>query len=257
MSRFGKVASVRLPPDSLHQRSHRGYGFVTFEDADSAREAVNKGVTLEGKQVQVDYARDNAKSGGGGGGPPSRYRPYAETPQPYTRPPPTYPPSYNYYVPPPVMPAPVEHYQRPDPYYSPYSATTAPSPYSYNPPPTYPPYDPREPYRSPYVTEPPRKRASPPPLQQARPRAGEYYDYYYNPRPTNPYEEMNRDRRSKDITNNRWEERRGRRSPSPIRLEERRDIDLNRHPSELERKRDDVVPNVQPTASNPPSYDKV
>jgi hypothetical protein len=46
LMRYGKITSVRLPPDSLHQRSHRGYGFVTFENAEDAREAVNKGITI-------------------------------------------------------------------------------------------------------------------------------------------------------------------------------------------------------------------
>lgn len=46
LSRYGKISSVRLPPDSLHQRSHRGYGFVTFENAEDARECVSKDVYI-------------------------------------------------------------------------------------------------------------------------------------------------------------------------------------------------------------------
>jgi hypothetical protein len=36
---FGKIRSVRIPRD-LHTKQHRGYGFITFDDPESAKAAV-------------------------------------------------------------------------------------------------------------------------------------------------------------------------------------------------------------------------
>lgn len=77
--RFGAVSEVRVITDRETGRS-RGFGFVTFEDADAARSAMNEmdGKPLDGRQIKVNEAEEKPRGprsggfGGGGGGGRSR-----------------------------------------------------------------------------------------------------------------------------------------------------------------------------------------
>ena len=66
---FGEVAEAKVITDRDTGRS-RGFGFVTFveaEDASKAAEEMN-GAELDGRTLNVDEARDRRGGGGGGGG---------------------------------------------------------------------------------------------------------------------------------------------------------------------------------------------
>ncbi len=69
---FGAVREARVILDRDTGRS-RGFGFVTFESDDHAREAMNQmnGATVDGRTIRVNEAEDRRGGpGGGGGGPP-------------------------------------------------------------------------------------------------------------------------------------------------------------------------------------------
>lgn len=64
---FGEIQEARVVLDRETGRS-RGFGFVSYVDADAAKNAIAKmqGAELDGRPVRVDYA--GASSGGGRGG---------------------------------------------------------------------------------------------------------------------------------------------------------------------------------------------
>lgn len=67
--RFGEVSDAKVITDRETGRS-RGFGFVTFEnanDADSAMQAMN-GAQLDGRTLNVNEAAERAPRPGGGGG---------------------------------------------------------------------------------------------------------------------------------------------------------------------------------------------
>jgi cold-inducible RNA-binding protein len=70
--KFGDVSEVRVITDRETGRS-RGFGFVTFENSDSASKAINEmnGKDLDGRTIKVNEAEEKpqgSRGGGGGGG---------------------------------------------------------------------------------------------------------------------------------------------------------------------------------------------
>jgi RNA recognition motif-containing protein len=65
---FGEVVDAKVITDRETGRS-RGFGFVTFADADSARQALDQmnGQELDGRNLRVDEAQERRGGGGGGG----------------------------------------------------------------------------------------------------------------------------------------------------------------------------------------------
>ncbi|XP_046884425.1 cold-inducible RNA-binding protein B-like isoform X1 [Hypomesus transpacificus] len=63
-SKYGQISEVVVIKDRETQRS-RGFGFVTFDNPDEAKDAMlaMNGKSLDGRQIRVDQA---GKSGGGG-----------------------------------------------------------------------------------------------------------------------------------------------------------------------------------------------
>ncbi len=71
-SRFGQITEAKVITDRNTGRS-RGFGFVTFEDADASKAAIEEmdGTQLDGRTIKVDVAhqrRRDSRDGGGGGG---------------------------------------------------------------------------------------------------------------------------------------------------------------------------------------------
>ena len=66
---FGEVREARVITDRDTGRS-RGFGFVTFSDAESADRALSEmnGTDLDGRTIRVDLATDRRGGGGGGRG---------------------------------------------------------------------------------------------------------------------------------------------------------------------------------------------
>lgn len=64
----GTVAEVKIITDYETGRS-KGFGFVTFENQDDAKEAIRKfdGQEVDGRRVKVSEAVENQNRGGGGG----------------------------------------------------------------------------------------------------------------------------------------------------------------------------------------------
>lgn len=58
---FGPIKSIDIPPDYSNKSSHKGFGFVEFEDADDAAEAIFNmdGAELMGKVLNVSLAQPN------------------------------------------------------------------------------------------------------------------------------------------------------------------------------------------------------
>mmetsp|Transcript_42841 Transcript_42841/g.48679 ORF Transcript_42841/g.48679 Transcript_42841/m.48679 type:complete len:143 (-) Transcript_42841:210-638(-) len=59
---FGPIKSIDIPPDyTKNKSSHKGFGFVEFEDADDAAEAIFNmdGAELMGKVLNVTLAKPN------------------------------------------------------------------------------------------------------------------------------------------------------------------------------------------------------
>jgi len=59
---FGPIKSIDIPPDyGKNKSSHKGFGFVEFEDADDAAEAIFNmdGAELMGKVLNVTLAKPN------------------------------------------------------------------------------------------------------------------------------------------------------------------------------------------------------
>ena len=67
--RFGDISEAKVILDRDTGRS-RGFGFVTFAEADSAQNAIGEmdGTELDGRRIKVDVAQDRGRGGGGGRG---------------------------------------------------------------------------------------------------------------------------------------------------------------------------------------------
>jgi RNA recognition motif-containing protein len=59
---YGEVVEAKVVTDRDTGRS-RGFGFVTYQDADSATRAIEEldGSTLDGRSIRVDRANDRPK----------------------------------------------------------------------------------------------------------------------------------------------------------------------------------------------------
>ena len=66
--RFGNIDEAKVILDRDTGRS-RGFGFVTFADQDSARNAMSEmnGQQLDGRSIKVNEAEERPRTGGGGG----------------------------------------------------------------------------------------------------------------------------------------------------------------------------------------------
>ncbi len=66
--RFGEVAEAKIITDRETGRS-RGFGFVTFNNAEDADNAIQEmdGTELDGRAVRVNEAREREGGGGRGG----------------------------------------------------------------------------------------------------------------------------------------------------------------------------------------------
>jgi hypothetical protein len=67
-SQFGDIEEAKVITDRETGRS-RGFGFVTFADAEAAQQARTEmdGTQLEGRYIKVDTAHERSGGGGGGG----------------------------------------------------------------------------------------------------------------------------------------------------------------------------------------------
>jgi len=68
-AKFGDIVEAKVINDRDTGRS-RGFGFVTFAEGDSARNAISEmnGTTLDGRALKVNEAEERAGFGGGGRG---------------------------------------------------------------------------------------------------------------------------------------------------------------------------------------------
>jgi len=70
-ARFGEISEAKVINDRDTGRS-RGFGFVTFEDGNSADQAISEldGTELDGRTIRVNEAQEKSRGGGrrGGGG---------------------------------------------------------------------------------------------------------------------------------------------------------------------------------------------
>jgi len=66
---YGAVSEARVITDRETGRS-RGFGFVTFEDANAASKAIAEmnGKELDGRSIKVSEAQEKSEGGGGRGG---------------------------------------------------------------------------------------------------------------------------------------------------------------------------------------------
>ncbi|KAJ1086383.1 hypothetical protein NDU88_006502 [Pleurodeles waltl] len=66
-AKYGQIVEVVVVKDRETQRS-RGFGFVTFENQDDAKDALQamNGKTLDGRQIRVDQAGKSERGGRGG-----------------------------------------------------------------------------------------------------------------------------------------------------------------------------------------------
>ena len=72
---FGSITEAIVIKDRDTGRS-RGFGFVSFENAEDADSAVQEmdGKMLDGRTIKVNEARERGAGGGGGGGGGGRNR---------------------------------------------------------------------------------------------------------------------------------------------------------------------------------------
>ncbi len=79
LAEAGAIKEVKIIKDRDTGRS-RGFGFVTFQDSQSANQAVEmfNGKELDGRVIKVNIAeeRQGGGQGGGGGGPRRDNRPF-------------------------------------------------------------------------------------------------------------------------------------------------------------------------------------
>lgn len=63
--KFGQIAAARIITDRDSGRS-RGFGFVQYEKAEDAEDAVKDmdGAELDGRNISVNVARDKSRGGG-------------------------------------------------------------------------------------------------------------------------------------------------------------------------------------------------
>ncbi|MCA9667481.1 MAG: RNA-binding protein [Myxococcales bacterium] len=68
-SAYGEVTDAAVITDRDTGRS-RGFGFVTFANAEQAQRALDEmnGSELDGRSLRVDFATERSRGGGGGGG---------------------------------------------------------------------------------------------------------------------------------------------------------------------------------------------
>ena len=68
-SKFGNLEEVKIITDRETGRS-RGFGFITFEEGDSASQAINEmdGVELDGRNIRVSLAEERQGGRGPRGG---------------------------------------------------------------------------------------------------------------------------------------------------------------------------------------------
>ena len=68
-SRFGEIEEAKVISDRETGRS-RGFGFVTFVEANDAENAISEmdGTELDGRSIKVNEAQERAPRGGGGRG---------------------------------------------------------------------------------------------------------------------------------------------------------------------------------------------
>ena len=65
---FGEIQEAKVITDRETGRS-RGFGFVTFANAEDAEKALTlDGTVLDGRNVKVSIAQERERRGGGGGG---------------------------------------------------------------------------------------------------------------------------------------------------------------------------------------------
>jgi RNA recognition motif-containing protein len=71
--KFGNVTSALVVIDRVSGRS-RGFGFVEFSTSEEGTQAINgmNGVSLDGREIVVNEARERQAGGGGGGPRPGR-----------------------------------------------------------------------------------------------------------------------------------------------------------------------------------------
>ena len=81
-TKFGNIEEAKIITDRETGRS-RGFGFITFSDAEEANQAVSEmdGAEIDGRNIRVNIAEDKRRSGpprgnrgfGGGGGNRNRW----------------------------------------------------------------------------------------------------------------------------------------------------------------------------------------
>jgi len=64
---YGNVVSIRIPTEKESGRK-KGFGYVEFEDVDSATKALElSGTEVDGRNIRLDYAPERNNQGGNGG----------------------------------------------------------------------------------------------------------------------------------------------------------------------------------------------
>eukprot|EP00833_Pecoramyces_ruminatium_P008672 jgi/Orpsp1_1/1182704/evm.model.c7180000082318.2 len=64
---YGNVVSIRIPTEKETGRK-KGFGYVEFDDVDSATKALElSGTEVDGRNIRLDYAPERNNQGGNGG----------------------------------------------------------------------------------------------------------------------------------------------------------------------------------------------
>ncbi len=64
---YGNVVSIRIPTEKETGRK-KGFGYVEFDDVDSATKALElSGTDVDGRNIRLDYAPERNNAGGNGG----------------------------------------------------------------------------------------------------------------------------------------------------------------------------------------------